>query len=217
MTLRGDGVVGVWEEGVFVPAVDGVCQLVATEGAPSLMISGVWMLRVAGVAPNEDGARRARAVVRTGDRVLDCCTGLGYAAMEALLRGASQVVTVEANPSCSRLLERNPWSRPLLESRAVKRVVARVEEWIEDVPDGSFDVVIHDPPRFSLAGELYSGLFYRQVSRVLGRGGRLSHYTGDPGRGRTRFKEGVARRLGEAGFSGVTWDDLVDGFVARKG
>jgi hypothetical protein len=33
---------------------------------------------------------------------------------------------------------------------------------------------------FKLAGELYSGAFYRELYRILKRGGRFFHYIGDP-------------------------------------
>jgi predicted methyltransferase len=62
--------------------------------------------------------------------------------------------------------------------------------------------VLHDPPRFGIAGELYSQAFYDQLARVLKRGGRLFHYTGQPNKltsGRDVPNE-VATRLRRAGF-----------------
>jgi hypothetical protein len=70
---------------------------------------------------------------------------------------------------------------------------------------------------FSLAGELYSGEFYRHLYRVLARKGRLFHYVGDPdsrsGRNVTR---GVVRRLQEAGFGRVVRKPRAFGLVAYK-
>ena len=66
----------------------------------------------------------------------------------------------------------------------------------------SFDAILHDPPRFSFAGELYSEEFYSELFRILRRGGRLLHYIGSPGskyRGKD-FVKGVQRRLMEVGF-----------------
>jgi predicted methyltransferase len=57
---------------------------------------------------------------------------------------------------------------------------------------------------FNLAGHLYSAEYYRELHRVLKRGGRLFHYIGD-----LRSKSGrnvaksAARRLQEAGFKAV--------------
>ena len=92
----------------------------------------------------------------------------------------------------------------------------RAQDIVADLPAHSFEAVVHDPPRFSLAGELYSGTFYESLRRVLRRGARVYHYTGMPytrGRGR-RFIRGVAKRLGSAGFS-IKWDELTRGFVGK--
>ena len=81
----------------------------------------------------------------------------------------------------------------------------------------TFGAVLHDPPSMSLAGDLYSGVFYRELYRVLKFGGRLFHYIGDPrsafGSGVTR---GVIRRLGEAGFVKIELKPRAYGLTARK-
>jgi predicted methyltransferase len=79
-----------------------------------------------------------------------------------------------------------------------------VGELIEDFAAAAFDAILHDPPMFSLAGELYSLAFYRQLHRVLRRGGRLFHYIGNPeSRSGATITRGVMKRLGEAGFQRV--------------
>jgi hypothetical protein len=84
--------------------------------------------------------------------------------------------------------------------------------------DGSFSRIIHDPPWFSLAGELYSGEFYRHLNRVLGRKGRLFHYIGDlSSRSGRNVVKGVTRRLQESGFSRVVRKPGAFGVVAFKG
>jgi predicted methyltransferase len=86
---------------------------------------------------------------------------------------------------------------------------------IAALPDASVDAILHDPPRFGIAGELYSQAFYDQLARVLRRRGRLFHYTGTPNRltsGRDVPAE-VARRLQRAGF--VT-EPAGDGVLARR-
>jgi hypothetical protein len=79
---------------------------------------------------------------------------------------------------------------------------ADVAQVISSLPDASFDAALHDPPRFGIAGELYSQAFYDQLARVLRPRARLFHYTGAPNRltsGRDVPRE-VARRLERAGF-----------------
>ena len=44
---------------------------------------------------------------------------------------------------------------------------------LPSLPDASFDLILHDPPRFSLAGELYRAL--RELFRVLKPGGHVPH------------------------------------------
>src|SRR5882672_8092780 len=74
---------------------------------------------------------------------------------------------------------------------------------IDALPANSFDAILHDPPRFGTAGELYSQAFYDQLARVLKRNGKLFHYTGTPNKltsGRNVPNE-VAKRLQHAGFA----------------
>ena len=79
----------------------------------------------------------------------------------------------------------------------------------------SVDAILHDPPRFGIAGELYSQVFYDHLARVIKRKGRLFHYTGTPNKltsGRDVPNE-VAKRLRQAGFA----TELVgDGIVASR-
>jgi predicted methyltransferase len=80
---------------------------------------------------------------------------------------------------------------------------ADVTEEIVTLPSDSFDAVLHDPPRFGIAGELYSQAFYGELARVLKRGAPLFHYTGSPNKltsGRDLANE-VSQRLRRAGFA----------------
>ena len=176
-------------------------KLVPTEwGAPTFEIDGVKMLPSVAESPYEDARRKVDLVAVRGASVLDTCAGLGYYAAWCLARGAAGVLSFEKNPDVRWLRELNPWS-PGPDARIELRTGdASVE--VPALPDRSFDVVLHDPPRFALAGELYSLAFYAELARVLRRGGRLFHYTGAPNsrsRGRDLAAE-VAARLRTAGF-----------------
>jgi hypothetical protein len=71
---------------------------------------------------------------------------------------------------------------------------------------------------FSLAGDLYSGEFYRELYRVMRRKGRLFHYVGDlDSRSGRNVVKGVARRLEEAGFSRIVRKPGAFGVVAYRG
>ena len=111
----------------------------------------------------------------------------------------------------------NPWS-PENSGDADDRLnltQVDITDAIALIPDGSVDAVLHDPPRFGIAGELYSAAFYRQLARVLRRKGLLFHYTGSPNAlssGRDVPRE-VARRLRSAGFIAELHGD---GVLARR-
>jgi hypothetical protein len=95
----------------------------------------------------------------------------------------------------------NPWSPQPGTSLTLSNSDIAIE--IAQLSDASFDAVLHDPPRFGIAGELYSQVFYDHLSRVLKRKGRLFHYTGTPNKltsGRDVPAE-VSKRLERAGFS----------------
>jgi predicted methyltransferase len=111
------------------------------------------------------------------------------------------------------LRELNPWS-PRVEG-AFTLTLGDVAEEIVSLPDSSFDAALHDPPRFGIAGELYSQAFYDQLARLLKRRGVLFHYTGTPNKlttGRDVPNE-VSNRLRRAGF---TTEIVGDGVLAKK-
>ena len=95
----------------------------------------------------------------------------------------------------------NPWS-PVV-GGALTLTDGDVTEGITRLGNAAVDAVLHDPPRFGIAGELYSQDFYGQLARVLKKKGRLFHYTGTPNKltsGRDVPAE-VAKRLQRAGFT----------------
>ena len=88
---------------------------------------------------------------------------------------------------------------------------------LPDLPDESFTRIIHDPPVFSLAGELYSGAFYRELYRVLRRNGRLFHYIGSlDSKAGAGVARGAIRRLKESGFVRVDRRQEAFGVLAYK-
>jgi len=206
-----------WNGGAFEPAArytQALIKLVPTEwGPPTFEIDGIKMLPTAQVSPYEDAANKVTLIQPGRKVIVDTCGGLGYFAAWCLQGGAAQVLSYEKNPDVLWLRSLNPWSPA--PGGALTLTLGDVAEEIVALPDGSVDAVLHDPPRFGIAGELYSQAFYGQLARVLRRRGRLFHYTGTPNKltsGRDVPAE-VARRLQRAGF--VT--KLVgDGVLARK-
>jgi len=186
--------------------------------SPTLEISGIHMHRIEGITPWEDSIQKVKSIkVSYGERVLDICTGLGYTAILSTKYGAREVITIEKDENVLKIAEYNPWSRDLENEQKIQIILGDATKVIQELEQNYFDKVIHDPPRFALAGELYSLSFYKEVFRVLRKKGKMFHYTGSPGE-RFRRKEivkGVARRLREAGFRVVIRRDL-QGVIAIK-
>ena len=195
-------------EGRFVPVSrfsDGLIKLVPTDwGAPTFEIDGIKMLPTARVSPYADAQRKVGLIEPRGKTVLDTCGGLGYFAAWCLQGGARRVLSFEKNADVIWLRSLNPWSpRPAADEGVLRLTHGDVTEHILQLADASVDAVLHDPPRFGIAGELYSQVFYAQLARVIRPRGRLFHYTGAPNRltsGRDVRKE-VATRLQCAGFA----------------
>jgi predicted methyltransferase len=157
-----------------------------------------------------------RTIAPLTGRVLDTCTGLGYTAIQAA-RTAESVITIELDPMVLEVARLNPWSRSLFGSPNIRQIVGDAFDQIEAFEDRAFSRIVHDPPMFNLAGELYSGEFYRGLVRVLRPGGRLFHYVGDlDSKSGRNVVRGVMRRLQEAGFDRIVRRPVAFGVVAYR-
>jgi predicted methyltransferase len=207
---------GIDEIRVYSDTTNWVRSLMPTAGAPTMLVSGIPMHRISGIDPYADTLRKIKTIAPLGGVVLDTATGLGYTAIEAA-KTAERVVTIELDPAGLEIARQNPWSRGLFDSPRIQQIVGDTYEEVFEFPDGTFTRILHDPPALALAGELYSGAFYRELHRILTRNGRLFHYIGDPdsasGRNTTR---GVMRRLQESGFTRIVRRPEAFGVVAYK-
>ncbi|AEH24766.1 class I SAM-dependent methyltransferase [Pyrococcus yayanosii] len=185
---------------------------------PTIEINGIRMHRTKDVNPLQDTRAKVNTVrPKEGESVLDTCMGLGYTAIESAKRGA-YVITVEKDKNVIELAKINPWSRELFTSQKIQVVHGDSFDVVKRFKEESFDVVIHDPPRFSLAGELYSLEFYEELFRIMKPGGRLFHYVGNPGKKYRRkdLQRGVMERLRKAGFVEIRRVEEALGVVAKK-
>ncbi len=192
-------------------------KLVPTKNAPTIEIDGIRMHRTKDWDPFEDARVKAEAVVSPGSKVLDTCGGLGYTAIWSKKLGAASVISIEKNPNVRKIRKENPWSQALFQ-KGITLMSGDSYEMVPTFQWGAFDVVIHDPPRFSTAGELYSIAFYKQLHRVLRRGGEIFHYTGNPHQMRkgSQFMKNTMKRLKEAGFESVALREDILGMTAKK-
>lgn len=201
---------------VFSEDTNRVCSLLPTRRTPSMLIAGFTMHRIVATDPMEDTLKKITTLTPITGRVLDTATGLGYTAIEAA-KTAEQVITIELDPGAQRIAQLNPWSQALFDNPKIRQVMGDAFEVVPTFADESFSRIVHDPPVFSLAGDLYSGVFYRQLFRVLKRGGRLFHYIGDlNSKSSGTVTRGVLKRLQEAGFARVVRRPEAYGVVAYK-
>ena len=217
-----DRTVYYWDGDEFAPAArfaGSLIKLVPTEwGAPTFEIDGIKMLPTSKESPFEDARRKVALIEPRGKVVLDTCGGLGYFAACCLEAGVASIHSFEKNADVLWLRTLNPWSpdpNAPGNSGRLQLAHADVSQAITQMADSSVDALLHDPPRFGIAGELYSQAFYDQLARVLRRGGRLFHYTGSPNKltsGRDVPRE-VEKRLEKAGFKAQL---ALDGVLATR-
>lgn len=179
-------------------------KLVPTNDAPTIEISGIRMHVTKNITPMEDTKRKIESIAPVKRFVLDTCMGLGYTAIEAS-KTADFVFTCEKDENVLEMARINPWSNELFENKKISILKASIFDEIKLFKSGMFDTVIHDPPRLSLASELYSLEFYKQIFRVLKPRGKLYHYTGSPGSRNRKINlaGNVSKRLKQAGFRNV--------------
>ena len=204
-------------DGAFAPIArydSSLIKLVPTDwGPPTFEIDGIKMLPTARISPYADAEQKVGLIRPRGKVIVDTCGGLGYFAACCLAGGAARIHSYEINRDVLWLRSLNPWSPR--EDERLRLTHDDVVRAVMAIPDATADAVLHDPPRFGIAGELYSKSFYDQLARVLKRKGRLFHYTGTPNKltsGRDVPSE-VAKRLVAAGF---TVDKTSDGLLAIK-
>ncbi len=201
---------------LFSDETNRLYTLYPTPRAPTMLISGIPMHRIKGTDPYQDTLTKVKTIAPITRRVLDTATGLGYTAIAAA-KTAEKVITIELDPAAGEIARLTPWSQPLFENDKIERVIGDSFEEIEKFEDAYFSRIIHDPPMFNLAGDLYSLDFYRHAWRVLARGGRMFHYIGDlESKSGRNVVRGVLSRLQQAGFTRVVRHPEAFGVVAYK-
>ncbi len=200
----------------YSEATDRLYSLYPTSGSPSMLVSGIPMHRIKDTDPHQDTLEKIRTIKPLVGRVLDTATGLGYTAIQAA-KSAEHVTTIELDPAVLQVCKLNPWSQELFNNPRITQLIGDSFDVVAEMDPGSFTRVIHDPPVISLAGDLYSGDFYRELYRVMRNQSQLFHYIGDPesksGRNTTA---GVIRRLEQAGFRQLRRAPRAYGVVAVK-
>ena len=145
---------------------------------PVLEINGLRMQLVKDFKSPLDYSKEIASRLRIGknDIVLDTCMGLGYTAIAAS-KFAQKVITCELSNAVIQLAKWNPFSSDLFSPNShIEIKQGDAASIVGGFKDKEFDVVIHDPPRFSLAPQLYSSSFYQELFRITKKNARLFHY-----------------------------------------
>lgn len=201
---------------VFSEATGRAYSLYPTQGAPTMLVSGIPMHRIKDTEPHQDTLEKIRSIRPVVGQVLDTATGLGYTAIQAA-QTAQHVTSIELDPAVLELCRQNPWSAELFDNPKISQRIGDSFEVVAEMEPGLFTRVIHDPPVINLAGELYSGEFYAQLLRVMRNRAVLFHYVGDPqSKSGKAVTAGVIRRLEQVGFRQVRRVPRAFGVVGMK-
>lgn len=92
-----------------------------------------------------------------GARVLDAFAGSGSLGIEAMSRGAAEVVFVEKDRIAAKIIQKNLDLLGIDNSKVIKTTVFN---WIETATPKGFDIIFADPP--------YNDVQFSTVERLLG-------------------------------------------------
>ena len=193
-------------------------KLVPTSTWPTVEISGIHMHRIKKVDPKTDSELKIKSLGKIYGIVLDTCTGLGYTAiLAARKKDVKKVITIEKDENVIKLAKLNPFSKELFSNPKIELRIADVTQEIKKFKANFFDFIIHDPPRISIAEELYSLAFYQELYRVLKPKGKIFHYVGEPGKLQGKnYLKGILKRLKLAGFVKIKKVKEALGLVIQK-
>lgn len=191
-------------------------KLVPTTDWPTIKISSTPMHRHTHISPKGDTRTKIKEISPVRGKVLDTCCGLGYTAILAN-KQAQEVHTFEQDPYVLHVTSLNPYGLELFNNKKIIIHQESIVSGILSLLDSSFDRIIHDPPTFKYAPELYNVDFHKQLYRVLKHGGILYHYCPEPGKTKGKqFHPRVLNALKHAGFVDVAYHLWSSGIRARK-
>ncbi|MCS7228123.1 MAG: hypothetical protein NZ839_04070, partial [Endomicrobia bacterium] len=137
------------------------------------------------------------------------------------------VITIEKDENVLHIARQNPYSKPLFDNLTeqeippigkVRLIVNTATEAVKTFVDNQFEYILHDPPRFNIAEELYSYNFYIELFRILKPNGRMLHYIGSPQK-KSKNKyiiDNIIRRLKTVGFKKIEPIPEIECFLITK-
>lgn len=189
-------------------------KLMPTTDWPTITLSSTPMHRYVHVSPKEDTETKIKEITPIKGQVLDTCCGLGYTAIMAS-RKAEHLHVFEKDNNVLFIAGLNPHSLELFNNPKITIHKQEIFEGIKQFENETFDRIIHDPPTFRYAPELYSSEFHSELYRVL-KGGILYHYCPCPQKTKGRqFYITILKKLQEAGFK-ARYNEKSSGIRAIK-
>ncbi len=190
---------------IFDPDTNLFYQLVYEDPKhPILQISGIRMQEG---HPVETAKLKVGLLnVKPGMKVLECCTGLGYCTYELVKSaGENKVTSIEFDENVLTLAKTLPHFQEI--QGKYTQLIGDAFDYVREFANSGrrFDRILHDPPRFSRAPQLYSQEFYNNVYAILNSGGIFVHYVGNPFSKfrKKNFVGGIIKRLRRAGFKSL--------------
>ncbi|MCX6706837.1 MAG: methyltransferase [Candidatus Woesearchaeota archaeon] len=203
----------------FSPESNLYYKLSATKDWPTIKLSSVPMHRHIKISPKEDTETKIKEIMPVKGTVLDTCCGLGYTAIMASNQpDAVKVDVFERDDYVLHIAGLNPYSQALFSSKKIELHKEDVSKGIKKFKDESFDKIIHDPPTFRISPDLYYPAFYKQLYRVMKKGGILYHYAPNPGKTKgNEFYKLIIRTLMESTkFKDIEYHEASSGIRAVK-
>ncbi|MDD4954613.1 MAG: MnmC family methyltransferase [Candidatus Omnitrophica bacterium] len=188
-------------------------KLTPTGDWPTISIGSVPMHKLS--SPKKDTENKIELIKPFGF-LLDTCMGLGYSAILSA-KSATNVITFEKDENVYELAKLNPLSQALFFSQNIEIRREDVAKGIKTFSENHFDCIIHDPPTFKLAPELFTEGFYGELLRVLKKNARLFHYTPlyKISQGYD-FPSKIEKKLKKAGFKILEFKPGKGGIVCKK-
>lgn len=188
-------------------------KLTPTSDWPTISIGSVPMHKLS--SPKKDTENKIKLIKPFGF-MLDTCMGLGYSAILSS-KSAINVITFEKDENVYAIARLNPFSEALFSSQNIEIRRQDVASGIKAFSEDRFDCIIHDPPTFKLAPELFTEGFYEELLRVLKKNGRLFHYTPlyKISQGYD-FPSKIEKKLKKSGFKILEFKPEEGGIVCKK-
>ncbi len=166
--------------------------------------------------PLEYAKKVVDLVIGKKGNVLETCAGIGYITTELVEKNeVEKIVSIEISKAVIELAKHNPYSKGLF-SKKTKLLIGNAFDVVRSLED-NFQYIIHDPPRYSHAPELYSFEFYELLYNKLNSGGILFHYVGSVGktRGRKIWKK-TKEKLEKFDFGEVKYLEKFQALLVHK-